>query len=315
MNIAVVIPMYKVKKHILQLINKIGDRVAHIICVDDACPENTGEYLSANITDHRVVLLRHKHNQGVGGAVLTGYDKALELGADIIVKLDGDGQMDPSYIPKITSLIADGRADYVKGNRFYSIEKIRPMPFIRKIGNIALSFITKLSTGYWQVFDANNGYTAIHAKVLRELPFNKIARSYFFESDMLFRLNTIRAVVLDFPMTAVYEDEASNLSVIKTLFQFPVLHLNNFIKRIIYNYFLRNFSVASIELFFGFVLLMFGMLFGSSRWLLSIESGVTASAGVVMLSALPIVIGFQLLLAFFANDINNKASIALHKLL
>src|SRR5690606_32001950 len=151
-------------------------------------------------TDPRVRVIRHASNLGVGGAVITGYQAAIADGMDILVKLDGDGQMDASLIPDFIEPIINGEADYTKGNRFFDLEELRSMPRIRLIGNAVLSFMTKFSSGYWNLFDPTNGFTALHADVARYLPLSKISKRYFFESDMLFRLNTLRAVVHDIPM-------------------------------------------------------------------------------------------------------------------
>src|SRR6185437_2792210 len=184
----------------------------------------------------------------------------------VVVKLDGDGQMDPALIPLFVAPILRGSADYVKGNRFYNVEDLRPMPKIRLIGNAGLSFMTKLSSGYWTIFDPTNGYTAISSAVISNLPLHKLQRRYFFESDILFRLSTIQALVFDLPMKPIYEDEESGLHIKEIFFQFLRGNIRNCLKRIIYNYFLRGFSVASLELVVGLVFLIFGLIFGEQRW-------------------------------------------------
>jgi dolichol-phosphate mannosyltransferase len=300
--IAVVIPSYRVRAHILPLLARIGPEVEHIFVVDDACPEGSGAHVLAGCRDGRVVVLVHVRNQGVGGAVITGYQHAVAAGADVIVKLDGDGQMDPALIPRLVTPIVQGRADYVKGNRFHNIEDVRTMPGLRVIGNAGLSFMTKLSSGYWNIFDPTNGYTAISAMVLSCLPLEKVNRRYFFESDLLFRLGTIQAVVLDLPMTAIYAGEQSGLHVRQVFLDFLGGNLRNFGKRVFYSYFLRGFSIASLELVTGLLFLLFGVVFGVQGWLTSIATGLAATTGTVMLAALPIILGVQLLLSFLAFD-------------
>lgn len=312
-HIAVVIPSYRVSNHILGVIAAIGPIVWRIYVIDDKCPDGSGNYVEENCTDPRVVVLRHANNQGVGGAVMTGYRAAIADGAEVIVKVDGDGQMDPSLIPNFIEPILAGEADYTKGNRFFNLEEIRAMPKIRLFGNAVLSFMTKLSSGYWDLFDPTNGYTAIHADVARHLPFEKISRRYFFETDMLFRLNTLRAVVVDVPMDAKYGDEVSNLKVSKILGEFLIKHTRNLTKRIFYNYYLRNMSLASIELPLGLLLLMSGGGFGVYHWIHSLQEGVATPAGTVMLAALPILMGTQLILAFLSYDIANVPRRPLHK--
>jgi dolichol-phosphate mannosyltransferase len=229
--------------------------------------------------------------------------RAIELDAGVLVKIDGDGQMDPAIISDFTGPIVRGEADYTKGNRFFDLTEIRTMPAIRIVGNAALSFMTKLSTGYWDIFDPTNGYTAIRADVARQLRFEKLSRRYFFETDMLFRLNTLRAVVVDVPMDAHYGDERSNLRIGRIFGEFLYKHARNFTKRIFYNYYLRDLSAASVELVLGMAMVLFGSIYGAMHWLHSKNLDEVTPAGTVMLSAMPIILGLQLLLAFLHYDI------------
>jgi glycosyltransferase involved in cell wall biosynthesis len=309
-KIAVVIPCYCVTGQVLEVIANIGMEVSAIFAVDDCCPEGSGDLITKNCDDARVVVLRHPKNMGVGGAVMTGYRAAIDAGADVIVKVDGDGQMDPGLIPVFIEPIVAGEADYTKGNRFFDLENIRAMPKTRIFGNAVLSFMTKLSSGYWHLFDPTNGYTAIHADVARRLPFEKISRGYFFETDILFRLGTLRAVVVDVPMDARYGDEVSNLKITKIAGMFFFKHVRNFFKRIFYNYYLRDMSLASIELLF-----VCGGIFGVYHWINSVREGITTPAGTVMLAALPVLMGAQMVLAFLGYDIANVPSRPLHKML
>lgn len=302
-KIAVVIPCYRVKAHILGVLRGIGPECWRIYVVDDQCPEKTGEYVRATTSDPRLSVLYTQTNLGVGGAVRVGYQQAIADGAAVIVKIDGDGQMDPRLIPQFVQPILEGAADYTKGNRFYSLEYVAGMPAFRIVGNAILSFMTKLSSGYWDLFDPTNGYTAIHASVAALLPLAKISPRYFFESDVLFRLNTIRAVVKDIPMRAVYGSESSGLRIGRILPEFIAKHVVNTVKRVFYNYYLRNFSLASIELVLGILAIGFGAIFGTIKWMASIELGKEATAGTVMLAALPVMLGIQFVIAFFNYDI------------
>ena len=309
-SIAVVIPSYKVTRHILAVIQAIGPEVDRIYVVDDCCPEGSGRYVQDNNRDPRVTVLFNEVNQGVGGAVMAGYRAAIDDGFDIIVKIDGDGQMDPSLLPKFVAPIVVGRADYTKGNRFFDLEKIARMPKMRIFGNAVLSFMTKFSTGYWSSFDPTNGYTAIAAGTAAQLPLDKISKRYFFETDMLFRLNTVRAVVVDIPMDAKYDDEVSNLKISKIMGEFLTGHLRNFGKRIFYNYYLRGMSVASLELPLGLGLITWGVLFGLFHWVKSFAVSAITPAGTVMFSALPIILGVQLCLAFIAFDVAAEPTVS-----
>lgn len=288
------------------MINNIGSEVSIIYVVDDKCPELSGEYVQQTCIDPRVKVIFNDENQGVGGAVISGYLASLKDNMDIIVKIDGDGQMDPSLIGDFINPISKEFADYTKGNRFYDVESLKPMPKIRLFGNTVLSFMTKFSSGYYNIFDPTNGYTAISSVALKKLNLEKLSKRYFFESDMLFRLNLINAKVVDVPMDAIYEDEQSNLHINKIILPFLKGHLKNATKRIIYNYFLRDFSVASIELFCGLLLSTFGVLYGLIGWYKSLFFNELASGGTVMLSALPIILGMQLLLGFIQADIERQ---------
>lgn len=311
--VAVVIPCYRVRRHIKGVLARIGPECSRIYVVDDCCPESTGAFVEQNCHDQRVKVLFNSNNLGVGGAVLRGYREAIEDGAEIIIKIDGDGQLDPALIKDYIAPITHGLADYTKGNRFYTIESLQQMPWQRIIGNAILSFFTKISTGYWDVFDPTNGYTAVHARVARLLPFEKISRGYFFESDMLFRLGSIRAVVLDIPMNAIYGKESSNLRIAKIIPEFISKHSYNFIKRLIYSYFLRDVSLASFELIVGFGLFLFGILFGAYHWFQSVQTGQLASTGTVMLAAISVILGIQLLLSFIGYDIASVPKTPLHQ--
>lgn len=312
-RVAVVIPSYRVTRHVLEVIAQVPALVERIYVVDDCCPDGSGDLVARECRDPRVTVLRNPANLGVGGAVLHGYEAAVTEGMDVIVKIDGDGQMDPGLIPAFIAPIIDGEADYTKGNRFFEIETVQQMPLLRLVGNVGLSFLTKASSGYWQLFDPTNGYTAIHARVAACLPRDKIHPRYFFESDMLLRLNTLRAVVMDIPMHARYEDEVSNLNPGREFFVFLALNLRNLFKRLSYNYLLRNFNFATIELLAGMAFLVFGMAFGSRAWIHGMMTGTYASAGTVMLAGLSTLVGLQLLLGFINFDMHNIPVSPLHK--
>jgi glycosyltransferase involved in cell wall biosynthesis len=309
--IAAVIPCYRVARQLPRVVSTIGPEVTAIFCVDDACPEESAATLR-QFDDERIRIIQRTVNGGVGAATCEGYQAAIEAGADIIVKLDGDGQMDPRLISALVGPIVRGEADYVKGNRFFNIETIGRMSWRRTLGNAGLSFMTKLSTGYWDIFDPTNGFTAIEARVARELPLDKLHRRFFFESDMLFRLGVLRARVVDLPMTSVYGSEHSNLSELNALLAFPLLHLRNFLKRVVYSYFLHGFSLASVNLLLGGLLCLIGVLFGGAKWIESHQTGVPATAGTVMLAALPLVLGAQLVLSFFSHDMSRTPTVPLH---
>jgi dolichol-phosphate mannosyltransferase len=305
-QVYVVIPAYKVEDQILSVIKSIGAEIDGIVVVDDECPQGSGKRVLRENVDPRVEVMFHDRNTGVGGAVKTGYLRALEKGSDIIVKIDGDGQMDSSKIGELIFPIKNLEADYTKGNRFSDVETIRVMPKIRIVGNLGLSFLTKLSSGYWRVFDPTNGFTAISRDALTKIPLTKIDNGYFFESDMLFRLNIARSRVRDVSIPAIYGEETSNLSVYKALIQFPYKHFRNLLKRILYTYYLKDFNMASIELPLGVLLSSSGVVIGAYNWFQALDSGTPTPPGTLILIAVCLLAGLQLVLAFLSYDTNRN---------
>ncbi len=314
-RIAVVIPSYRVAASVLGVVRRIGPECGLVYVVDDACPEHSGDVVANGCEDPRVRVIRQSSNQGVGGAVIAGYRAALDEGAAILVKIDGDGQMAPELLPSFVAPLLAGEADYAKGNRFYELDQLSAMPRVRLWGNAILSILSKLSTGYWNITDPTNGYTAIHASVLRHLPLEKVSRRYFFESDMLFRLNTLRAVVVDVPMEPVYDGAASSLQIARVLPEFAGKHLRNFAKRMFYNYFLRDVSIASLELPAGLILLAFALAFGGYHWARSAAEGVATPTGTIMITAVTLLMGFQFVLAFLQYDIASVPRRPVHRAL
>jgi glycosyltransferase involved in cell wall biosynthesis len=312
MRVAVVTPCYKSREQVLDVLMQIGDNISFIIAVDDCCPEHTGKFIAEHCNDDRLHIEYHEENQGVGGACITGFKKALSLDADIIIKLDSDGQMAPKLIDRFIQPILDGKADYCKGNRFYDLKMLSQMPLVRLIGNAGLSFLSKFSTGYWDLMDPTNGFVAIHAKVLKGLPLERLNKRFFFETDMLFRLYTIRAKVVEIPMRAKYGGETSNLSVGRSIFYFFAQHCKRIFKRIFYNYFLRDFNIASINLFLGFILFAGGLFSGYIIYTGNQSLEQATPTGTIMMVMLVIMVGFQLLLSFINYDIQNTPKTPIH---
>ncbi len=307
----VVIPCYRVRDHILKVIEKIPDWIEGVVCVDDCCPDRSGDFITENNSDPRVVVMRLAQNQGVGGATMAGYAEADRLGGRILVKIDGDDQMDLAYLAQLVTPILLEEADYTKGNRFTSISHLAAMPKIRIFGNAALSLAAKVSTGYWNVFDPTNGFTAIDSIVARRVTEKRVSKRFFFETDLLYHLGTLRAVVRDVPIPARYGDEVSNLRISAIIGPFALRHVQNFVRRILGQYFVRDFTVATIEMIVGFTFLIFGFSY-ALRWLMTRDPTQAASAGVVMAAALPVIIGVQLLLQALNFDVLNVPSRPLH---
>jgi len=304
-RIAAIIPAYRAERDILAVLKGLPKYIRHVIVVEDASPDSTADLVAAAAKrDRRIRLIRHPMNKGVGGAMISGFRKALELRAQIVVKLDSDNQMDPGYLPALLTPLIEGRADYTKGNRFRDFASLRRMPLLRRIGNLGLSFLTKAATGYWNLFDPTNGFFAVRTEVLAQLPLERIDNRYYFETSMLANLYLQNALVLDVPIPARYGNETSSLSIQRTLFEFPFKLMRTFVQRIFLKYFLYDFSMMSVYLLAGIPLLLFGLIFGTLKWVQYASINIPAPTGTVMLPTLSVILGIQFLLSAIDIDMN-----------
>ena len=304
--IVAVVPCYRVEREIQSVLQEVPSYIEHIVVVDDASPDSTRDLVTASAKiDSRILLIRHPSNLGVGGAMITGYKRALELGAQVVVKIDGDGQMDVDHLPVLLRPLIEGTADYTKGNRFRDFKSLQQMPFIRRVGNMGLAFLAKAATGYWNLFDPTNGFNAIRSEVLTQLPLDKIDRTYYFETSMLANLYLIGAVVKDVPMPARYKGEVSSLLIHRILFEFPQKLFATFLRRLVLKNFIYDFSMASIYLLTGLPLLIFGLIFGIYKWIQYASIGIPAPTGTVMLPTLSVLLGIQLLLSAIEIDLRS----------
>lgn len=302
-RIAVVIPTYNAAGSIANVLARIPASVSLVIVVDDRCPQKSGDLVEREYPPGgRVTVLRHDENRGVGGATKTGYVFALQQGADIVVKLDSDGQMLPEILEDIANPVIRGDADYSKGNRFWNVNDVRDMPMVRIVGNAGVSLLSKLSTGLWHIFDPANGYTAISSEALKTLPLDQIADRYFFESDMLFRLALDHRRISDVPMKAVYGDEVSGLNIRHTLMTFLPRYLSNFGKRIVIEYVIRDFNIASLAFAAAAITLPIGILHGTWGLVAGWISGQPSTTSSVVLTALLLIVGYVSLMNFFSYD-------------
>jgi dolichol-phosphate mannosyltransferase len=318
-HVAAVVPAFNVGSVVDSVLRDFPTTVRTIIVVDDGSRDNTALVVQARAeTDPRIVLVRHEANRGVGAAMVTGYRKALEVEADVIVKVDGDGQMPLSLLPQLIQPLVAGEADYVKGNRFRDFQAIRKMPPLRRFGNIVLSFLAKAATGYWRSFDPTNGFVAIRGDVLSQIPLHHVDAGYFFETSMLSHLYLLGAVVKEVPMPARYEGEPSSLSIPRVVMDFPGRLVSVFLRRLFLKNFVYDFSMQSLHLVASAVLLTAGTLYGGYHWIWYAVNAQAAPTGTVVLSALMIILGFQSLMAAITLDlqsvprepINNGAIVA-----
>ncbi len=308
-GIVTVIPAYRVQETITTVLKDLPAYIKHIIVVDDASPDSSVKLVTAAAQqDPRIILIRHEKNQGVGGAMISGFRKALELGAKIVVKLDGDGQMDSAHIPALVTPLILGRADFTKGNRFRDFVALRNMPMVRRVGNLGLSFLTKAATGYWNIFDPTNGFFAIRAEALAQLPLEAIDKRYFFETSLLANLYLVNAFVMDVPMPARYGNETSHLSIRRSLLEFPLKLFSTLLRRILLKYYIYDFSIISLYIVTSIPLLLFGFIFGAIKWIDYASRNIPAPTGTVMLPTLCVILGIQIMLSAIEIDMKSTPS-------
>jgi|SRR5688572_20573887 len=301
-TIAVVIPAFRVEREIEEVLGKVPPEVDTIIVVDDASPDGLVERVSAH-PDRRIRLVRHSRNQGVGAATVSGILTALETKHDIIVKCDGDGQMDPRDVPDLVDPIVADVADYAKGSRFHHSRELGTMPRLRFIGNIGLTFLTKVASGYWHILDPVNGFFALRATTAVRLPLGNLSKRFFFESDLLIHLNIHEARVIDVPLPARYGTETTNLSIASACLNFPPRLIWGLFRRLFWRYLFYDVSPVAIFALLGLFLVAFGLIFGTYEWITHAIRGVETPAGTVMTAVLPLIFGFQLLLQAVVLDI------------
>lgn len=303
-SLAVIIPAYQASEKICEVLAGIPSYVDWIIVVDDASPDTTAEVVQS-INDRRIILLHHEKNTGVGGAMATGFSQAIKLGAHLIAKIDADGQMDPQYLDRFARMCLYHGCDYVKANRFGHLGAIPSMPRIRLIGSVILSFLTKIASGYWNVFDPQNGYVMITRCMLLRLDLGRIDRGYFFENSMMILLNVVRAKIGEIYLPAFYGDERSSMNLSRIVLSFPGKLLKGFFYRIYQKYIFRSLSPFFPMFVFGLIGCIWGGVWGGWIWYQSHVTGIGATTGSVVLSLLPLIVGWSTLMQAFVLDIQD----------
>lgn len=306
-KIAVVIPFYNASNEILLVISKLPDYIHSVIIVDDQSPTPLPKADIEKLAPSKaaVYFIENTINLGVGGATKRGFEEAIGIGAEIIIKVDADDQMDLTYLPDLLDPLIANKCDVAKGNRFRDLKALRAMPLIRRIGNLGLSFLIKAATGYWHNFDPTNGFLALKADVVKKLNFNNLANRYYFETSLLSQLYFEKAAIKDIAMPAIYGEEKSSMKIWQMPFVFGARLTNTFIKRIVKEYFLYDFNIGSVYLLFGFPLFMFGIIFGIIEWIYYASINTFAPTGTIMIVTLSIMLGFQLILQAIQYDIIN----------
>jgi len=308
-RVGVVIPAFRAAETAPRVVETLPQSIRDVFVVADASPDGTSEAVRA-LRDPRVTLLRHEANLGVGGAMKTGYRAALDAGCDVIVKMDADGQMDPAHLSELVRPLLTGEAGYAKGNRLWSLYASRAMPRRRLLGNLCLSMATKAVSGYWNVLDPTNGYTAIRADVLRRIDWRHVHERYFFETSMLVELHLLRTPVRDVMMPARYAGAPSSLRLLPTAVEFSYSLVRGVLRRLALEYVLLDFRPGSVFAGLGAIFVLFGSAFGAYHWHRSVTTGVATLPGTVMVAALPVVLGLQLLLQALLLDIGEVRNFA-----
>ena len=299
--IAAVVPAHNEAAHIRDVIAGLPGTVDHIVIVDDKSSDDTAE-LAETSGDPRVHVIRHERNTGVGGAIISGHKRALELGADIDVIFAGDDQMDPAYLEALLDPIVDEGYGFTKANRFYSSTSYQGMPAYRVFGNVLLSFANKAASGYWNLFDPQNGYTATSAEVLRRIDLDAISQGYEFENDYLLNLNILDVRARDIPIPARYGSEVSGIKLRKVIPAIGGMLFAGFFRRVFLKYVVGSFSPIALFLFSGLLLWLWSAVFGAWTIYETIGPG-SATTGTVLLAVVPFLMGFQLILTALTLDI------------
>jgi glycosyltransferase involved in cell wall biosynthesis len=304
MVIAAVVPAYKEREHIARVITSMPDFVDHIVVVDDCSPDDTAE-VARKTRDPRLTVVRREKNGGVGAAIVTGHRTARELGAHVNVVMAGDGQMDPAYLETLLDPVVRRGYAFAKANRFFSMRSFEGMPRLRVFGSVVLSFATKAASGYWHLFDPQNGYTAIHHEALDRLDLDRLAGGYSFENDLLIQLNVLRVPAIDVPIPAVYGTEVSGIKLHKVVPELLRLLVVGFWKRFFQKYVLWSFSPIALFMFAGLGLLLVSLVTGS--WVVAHTLGPpVATTGSVLLAVTPFLLGVQLVLYALLLDIQES---------
>ena len=263
-TVSVIVPAYNEGKQIYQVLSTMPDYVDWIVVVDDASKDDTCKIVKGyQRNDQRVILIEHKKNQGVGGAIASGYKWSRDNDIDCAAVMAGDGQMDPKDLPALLDPVALGDSDYTKGNRLFTGDAYRRIPKLRYFGNSFLSLMTKIASGYWHIADSQSGYTVINKRALKTIEWDQMYKRYGQPNDLLVRLNIYRFRVTDIFIDPVYNiGERSGIQIRKVMFTISWLLIKMYLWRMKEKYIIRDFHPL---IFFYFI----GFLFGLTAFLLA----------------------------------------------
>lgn len=305
---AVVIPCYNEEKMITQTIKKIPEYIDYIIAVNDASTDNTIGVLNKLKKQYsKLIIVDNKVNQGVGGALIAGYDYAIKnTKATAIGIVAGDDQFDSSYLKSMLDDFIDQSADYVKASRFFHREAFKTMPKYRQFGNIFISLLTKFSTGYYSITDITNGCGWLRREIIEKVDFSIVEKRYDYETSMLTALSIANAKVIDHAVPAHYGDEKSTIKLIPTAWRNLKAVWKGFWRRIYYKYVLYGFHPVALFLFTGMFFLIISLLLAIFLLYVKLFAHQSPTAGSVMLAVLPFILGIQLTLTALTIDVSNE---------
>lgn len=307
LRVATILPCYNEEKLITKTVTTLPDFVDEIIAVDDNSKDKTLVIIQGLAEkDPRVKSIHLDPNEGIGGAYLHGFEKAIADRIDVVVTMAGDAQCNPDYISKMVDTLIDENLDYVKANRFVHLGALKQMPRFRRLGNTVITILTKFSTGYYSIFDSQNGYGAFKIKTLENMPFEAIGKRYDYENTLLIALSIMGAKVKDEPVPAIYADEVSTIPVFKTTMRALRVVWGGFWRRMYYKYVIYGLHPIALFLLSGLLLSAMGGVFGIYILVQKFLNDLTPSTGTVMLCVLPLILGFQLLLTALTMDVNNE---------
>jgi len=293
---------------ITQTIKKIPEYIDHIIAVNDASTDNTiGVLKKLKKQYSKLIIVDNKVNQGVGGALIAGYDYAIKnTKATAIGIVAGDDQFDSSYLKAMLDDFIDQSADYVKASRFFHREAFKTMPKYRQFGNIFISLLTKFSTGYYSITDITNGCGWLRREIIEKVDFSIVEKRYDYETSMLTALSIANAKVIDHAVPAHYGDEKSTIKLIPTAWRNLKAVWKGFWRRIYYKYVLYGFHPVALFLFTGMFFLIISLLLAIFLLYVKLFAHQSPTAGSVMLAVLPFILGIQLTLTALTIDVSNE---------
>ena len=306
--IAVAVPAYNEERLIEKTLSTIPNYVDHIVVVNDASKDDTFKKIqSYKKRDDRIFLINNKVNGGIGYSLKKAIRKGVELGADKVAVMAGDAQMDPNQLQNLLSEMEIKNLDFIKANRFLHLDELKSMPFYRRLGNVIVTILTKFATGYYSIFDTQNGYVVYSKDIIERMQWGMVGNRYEFENTVLIALSIANAKISDYPIPAHYGEEKSTIKLFSTTLRVLKVLFKGFWQRIYYKYVLYNFHPIALFLFGGLLLTSLGFIIGA--WVLAEKTlnMVSPTSGTVMLIVLPLILGIQMLLTALILDVTEDS--------